>query len=348
MPDNVYTPSPDRYDAIDYRRCGASGLDLPLISLGLWQGFGAETPFQTVRDICLTAFDRGVTHIDLANNYGPPPGAAEENFGRLLATDLKPYRDQLVVSTKAGWRMGPGPYGFGGSRKYLLDSLDASLRRLGTDRVDIFYSHRIDPTTPLEETIGALKSAVDAGKALYAGISSYSAPKTLEAARIADQMGLRLLIHQPSYSILNRWIEEGSPSLLDVLGQLGLGAIVFSPVAQGMLSTKYLGGVPADSRAARDASFRREFLTEDNLGHVRALNQIAEGRGQTLPQMAIAWALRHPRVTSALIGASSVRQLESNLQALDRLDFTPEELARIDAHSVDAGINIWESSSSVR
>ncbi|MDR0945361.1 MAG: L-glyceraldehyde 3-phosphate reductase [Bifidobacteriaceae bacterium] len=344
----VYQAASDRYEHMPYRRCGASGLDLPAISLGLWQAFGTDRSYDSALERIEYAFDHGVTHIDLANNYGPPYGAAEEQFGRMLATDLKPYRDELIISSKAGWDMWPGPYGFGGSRKYLVASLDQSLTRLGLDYVDIFYSHRIDATTPLEETIGALKTAIDSGKALYAGISSYSATKTLQAIDIAKDMGFRLLIHQPSYSILNRWIEQGSPSLLDVLGERHMGAIVFSPVAQGLLTSKYLGGVPDGSRAAEDGSFKKAFLTEANLAHVRALNAIAEKRGQTLAQMAIAWTLRDERVTSALIGASSVEQLASNLKALDNLAFTPEELAAIDAESVDAGINIWEDSSKVR
>lgn len=347
----MHQPAPDRYDTMTYRRAGRSGLDLPAVSLGLWQNFGAADPYETQRAIVLRAVDRGVTQIDLANNYGPPPGAAEESFGRLLATDLRGLRDELVVTTKAGYRQWPGPYGEFGSRKYLLASLDASLRRLGLDTVDIFYSHRYDADTPLEETLGALKTAVDSGRAIYAGISSYSARRTVEALEVAGRIGLRLLVHQPSYSMLNRWIEEpddgaAGRSLLDVLGESGLGAVVFSPLAQGMLTGKYLDGVPEGSRAARGGSFRPEFLTEEVVGHLRGLAEIAAGRGQSLAQMALAWALRDPRVTSVLIGASSPAQLDENLAALDRLDFDEDELRRIDAHAVDAGINIWAPRSS--
>ncbi len=338
-----YLAAEDRYDSMTYRRCGRSGLDLPAISLGLWQNFGHDKPEETQREIVLHAVDRGVTHIDLANNYGPPPGAAESFFGRLLATDLAPYRDELVISSKAGYRMWPGPYGEWGSRKYLLASLDASLRRLGQDYVDIFYSHRDDSTTPLHETMGALKTAVDSGRALYAGISSYPAERAAEAVAVAREIGLTLLVHQPSYSMLNRWVEGGQPSALDVTEDAGMGNVVFSPLAQGMLTGKYLDGVPEDSRAARDGSLRREFLTEENLGHIRALNDIARERGQTLAQLAIAWVLRDPRVTSALVGASSVSQLDDSLAALDNLDLSAEELARIDEHAVDAGINIWSA-----
>ncbi|MEE6274039.1 L-glyceraldehyde 3-phosphate reductase [Georgenia wangjunii] len=337
----TYVAAPDRYSTTPYRRCGRSGLDLPAIALGLWQNFGDANPVQTQRDIVLHAFDRGVTHIDLANNYGPPPGSAEESFGRMLATDLAPYRDELVISTKAGYEMWPGPYGDGGSRKYLLASLDASLRRMGLDYVDIFYSHRDDPTTPLAETMGALKTAVDSGRALYAGISSYSAERTAEAVGVAAEIGLRLSVHQPSYSMLNRWIEAGEPSALDVIAGAGMGTVVFSPLAQGMLTDKYLGGVPEGSRAARGGSLRREFLTEENLTHVRALNDIAAARGQTLAQLALAWVLRDERVTTALVGASSVAQLDDSLAALDNLELGADELAQIDAHAVEAGINIW-------
>lgn len=325
-----------------YRRCGASGLDLPLVSLGLWQNFGRATPLETQREIVLAAFDAGITHIDLANNYGPPPGSAEQAFGDLLHSDLAPYRDELIVSTKAGYRMWPGPYGEWGSRKYLRASLDASLRRLRTDYVDIFYSHRLDPSTPLRETLGALKYAVDSGKAVYAGISSYPAAETAAALDLAAEMELDLLIHQPSYSMFNRWIERGEPSLLDVLGEREMGTIVFSPLAQGLLTSKYLDGVPADSRAARDGSFKQSFLTDETHERLRVLNRIAEARGQTLAQMAIAWVLRDPRITSALIGASSVAQLCDSLGALDNLAFTAEELAQIDVAAVDAGVNIWE------
>ncbi|WP_413450543.1 L-glyceraldehyde 3-phosphate reductase [Georgenia phoenicis] len=337
----TYQAAPDRYDTMTYRRCGRSGLDLPAIALGLWQNFGHSRSEDTQREIVLHAVDRGVTHIDLANNYGPPPGAAESFFGRLLATDLAPYRDELVVSTKAGYRMWPGPYGEWGSRKYLLSSLDASLRRLGLDYVDIFYSHRDDPTTPLHETMGALKTAVDSGRALYAGISSYTAERAAEAVAVAREIGLTLLVHQPSYSMLNRWVEEGEPSVLDVTEEAGMGNVVFSPLAQGMLTEKYLDGVPADSRAARGGPLSEDFLTERTLTHVRALAGIARERGQTLAQLAIAWVLRDPRVTTALVGASSVAQLDDTLAALDNLEISAEELERIDGHAVDAGINIW-------
>ncbi|MEY2516744.1 MAG: L-glyceraldehyde 3-phosphate reductase [bacterium] len=328
-----------RYDRMPYRRCGRSGLLLPALSLGLWQNFGHDRPLDDQRAILRRAFDLGITHFDLANNYGPPYGSAEENFGRILTQDLRPYRDELVISTKAGYDMWPGPYGEWGSRKYVLASLDQSLGRLGLDYVDIFYSHRFDPHTPLEETMGALATAVHQGKALYAGISSYSAEQTRAAAAILRDLGVRLLIHQPSYSLLNRWIE---PDLLDVLGEEGIGAIVFSPLGQGMLTDRYLGGIPEDSRAAQDGSFKRDFLTEENLARVRALNEIAQRRGQTLAQMAIAWALRDPRVTSALVGASSVTQLEQNVAALDTLEFSDAELAEIDRHAIDSGINLWE------
>jgi L-glyceraldehyde 3-phosphate reductase len=337
-----YAPSPDRYDAMTYRRCGRSGLQLPALSLGLWHNFGHDRPLEGQRAMVRRAFDLGITHFDLANNYGPPPGSAEENFGRLLATDLAPYRDELIISSKAGYDMWPGPYGEWGSRKYLLASLDQSLARMGIDYVDIFYSHRFDPDTPLEETLGALDSAVRQGKALYAGISSYSHERTSEAVAILRELGTPLLIHQPSYSLLNRWIE---PELLDVLGDEGVGCIVFSPLGQGMLTEKYLDGVPEDSRAAEGRFLTRDFLTEENLARVRALAAIAERRGQSLAQMAIAWALRDPRVTTALIGASSVEQLENNVAALDKLDFSAEELAEIDQHAVDSGINLWAESS---
>lgn len=337
----TFSAETDRYESMTYRRCGHSGLDLPMIALGLWQNFGTTVPFATQRDIVLHAFDRGITHIDLANNYGPPPGAAESFFGSLLASDLAPYRDELIISSKAGYLMWPGPYGDGSSRKYLLASLDASLRRMGLDYVDIFYSHRDDGSTPLHETMGALKTAVDSGRALYAGISSYSAPRAAEAARIAAEMGLDLLVHQPSYSMLNRWIEQGQPSALDVSEQHGMGNVVFSPLAQGMLTDKYLDGIPADSRAARGGPLREEFLSEENLTHIRALNDIAVSRGQSLAQLAIAWVLRDERVTTALIGASSPEQLDNSLGALQRLDFTEEELAAIEEHAVEGGINIW-------
>jgi L-glyceraldehyde 3-phosphate reductase len=339
----TYVAATDRYDAMPYRRCGRSGIKLPAVSLGLWQNFGEERPLEAAKAICRRAFDLGITHFDLANNYGPPYGSAERVFGRVLRDDLGVYRDELIISTKAGYDMWPGPYGEWGSRKYLLASLDQSLSRMGLDYVDVFYSHRFDPETPLEETLGALDSAVRAGKALYAGISSYSGERTSEAVRILRSLGTPLLIHQPSYSLLNRWIEQ---DLLDVLGEEGVGCIVFSPLAQGMLTDKYLDGVPAESRAARAGSLTRDMLTEDALAHIRALNEIAGARGQALAQLAIAWVLRDPRVTSALIGASSVEQLEQNVAALDNLEFTDDELAAIDGHAVEAGINIWEASSS--
>jgi L-glyceraldehyde 3-phosphate reductase len=337
-----YVAAPERYDAMAYRRVGASGLRLPAISLGLWQNFGDDRALATQRAIVCRAFDRGVTHFDLANNYGPPYGSAETNFGRLLVSDLRPYRDELVISTKAGYDMWPGPYGDRGSRKYLLASLDQSLRRMGLDYVDIFYSHRVDPETPVEETMGALDAAVRQGKALYVGISSYSAKRTREAARILRGLGTPLLIHQPSYSMLNRWIEK---ELLDVLGKERIGAIAFSPLAQGLLTDRYLEGVPSGSRAARGGSFRQTFLTEANLANVRGLAAIARRRGQTLAQMALAWTLRDPRVASALVGASSVEQLEDNLAALENLAFTPDELAEIDRFAVDGGVNLWAPSS---
>jgi L-glyceraldehyde 3-phosphate reductase len=338
----TYVPAEDRYDAMPYRRCGRSGLQLPAISFGLWQNFGDTRPLETSRAIVRHAFDRGITHFDLANNYGPPYGTAEINFGRILAEDLRPWRDELVISTKAGYDMWPGPYGDWGSRKYLLASLDRSLERMGLEYVDIFYSHRLDPDTPLEETLGALDSAVRQGKALYAGISSYSAERTEEAIKILRDLGTPLLIHQPSYSLLNRWIE---PDLLDVLGREGVGAIVFSPLGQGMLTDRYLDGVPEDSRAARGESLSQTMLSDENLDRIRALNGIAQRRGQTLAQLALAWTLRDPRVTSTLIGASSIEQLDQNLGALQRLDFDDEELAEIDRYAVDSGINIWEPSS---
>jgi len=339
----TYVPAPDRYDGrTPYRRCGRWGLKLPAITLGLWQNFGHDRPFATGREIVLRAFDLGVTHFDLANNYGPPYGSAEENFGKILHDDLRPYRDELLISSKAGYDMWPGPYGEWGTRKYLLASLEQSLERLGLDYVDIFYSHRFDPDTPLEETMGALDTAVRQGKALYAGISSYSAAKTREAAAILRELGTPLLIHQPSYSMLNRWIE---PELLDALEELGVGCIAFSPLAQGLLTDRYLDGIPEGSRASQDGSFSPDLLTEDNLDKIRALNEIAKRRGQTLAQMALAWVLRDPRVTSALIGASSVAQLEDNLGALEKLDFDDEDLAEIDGYATDAGINLWARSS---
>ncbi|HEX7187797.1 MAG TPA: L-glyceraldehyde 3-phosphate reductase [Actinomycetes bacterium] len=340
-----YSATPDRYQQLAYRRCGRSGLQLPAVSLGLWHNFGDDKPFDTQRAILRRAFDRGVTHFDLANNYGPPYGGAETNFGRHLRDDFRPYRDELVISTKAGYDMWPGPYGEWGSRKYVLASLDQSLSRMGLDYVDIFYSHRFDPRTPLEETMGALDTAVRQGKALYAGISSYSAERTREATAILRDLGTPLLIHQPSYSMLNRWIEGGDPSLLDVLGDEGVGCIAFSPLAQGMLTDRYLDGIPEGSRAAQGKSLDPSVLTDASLTHVRALNEMARDRGQSLAQMALAWALRDPRVTSVLVGASSVGQLDDSLDALGNLDFSADELAAIDQHAVDAGINMWSRSS---
>jgi L-glyceraldehyde 3-phosphate reductase len=338
----TYVAVQDRYDQISYRRTGRSGLKLPAISLGLWHNFGDDRAIETQRAILRRAFDLGVTHFDLANNYGPPYGSAELNFGRLFREDFKPYRDELILSTKAGYDMWPGPYGEWGSRKYLLASLDQSLSRMGVDYVDIFYSHRYDPETPLEETMGALDHAVRSGKALYAGISSYSPERTAEAAAILREMGTPLLIHQPSYSMLNRWIEGG---LLDTLDEEGVGCIAFSPLAQGMLTDKYLGGVPEGSRASQGKSLSTDLLTDEALGHIRTLNEIAQKRGQSLAQMALAWTLRDPRVTSALIGASSVAQLEDSLGALGNLDFSEDELGAIDRDAVEAGINIWAASS---
>ena len=338
----TYVPAGDRYDRMIYNRCGRSGLLLPAVSLGLWQNFGGDRPLETSRTIVRRAFDLGITHFDLANNYGPPYGSAEETFGVLLQKDLAPFRDELVISTKAGYDMWPGPYGDFGSRKYLLASLDQSLKRMGLEYVDIFYSHRADPDTPLEETMGALDTAVKQGKALYAGISSYSAERTAQAAGILRDLGTPLLIHQPSYSMLNRWIERG---LLDVLGDEGVGCIAFSPLAQGMLTDRYLGGIPADSRASRNGSLSPDMLTDQALEKIRALDALAKGRGQTLAQMALAWTLRDPRVTSTLVGASSVAQLEANVGALANLDFSADELAEIDGHATDSGINIWAGSS---
>ena len=340
-----YVASPDRYDSMPYRRLGASGLKLPAISLGLWHNFGDDKPLQTQRDILRRAFDRGVTHFDLANNYGPPYGSAETNFGRLFAEDFSGYRHETIISSKAGWDMWPGPYGFGGSRKYLLSSLDDSLRRMRLDYVDIFYHHRPDPDTPVEETMQALDQAVRSGKALYAGISSYSPSLTLRAQEIARELGTPLVIHQPSYSILNRWIEEGSPSLLEAAAQAGMGVIGFSPLAQGLLTNRYLTGIPEGSRAAAGKSLDPGSLDEATLGHLRALGDIAAGRGQSLAQMAIAWALRDQgtaSVTSVVLGASSVAQLDDNLDALGKLEFSAEELAAIDAHADVAGVNLWQ------
>jgi L-glyceraldehyde 3-phosphate reductase len=337
-----WAAAPDRYETMPYRRVGASGVLLPAISLGLWQNFGDDRALATQRSIVRRAFDRGVTHFDLANNYGPPYGSAEANFGRILGSDLRAHRDELIISTKAGYDMWPGPYGDRGSRKYLLASLDQSLARLGLEYVDIFYSHRVDPDTPLEETMGALDSAVRQGKALYVGISSYSAQRTREAAAILRRLGTPLLIHQPSYSLINRWIEGG---LLDVLAKERMGAIAFSPLAQGLLTDRYLDGVPADSRAAREGSFSRNLLSDSNLANARGLREIARGRGQTLAQMAIAWTLRDPRVASAVIGASSVAQLDDNLTTLDNLAFAPAELEAIDRFAVEGGVNMWAASS---
>jgi L-glyceraldehyde 3-phosphate reductase len=327
-----------------YRRSGESGLTLPAVSLGLWHNFGDETPVGSARAMIHRAFDLGIMHFDLANNYGPPPGSAEKNFGRILAEDLRAYRDELVISTKAGYLMWPGPFGEWGSRKYLTASLDQSLRRMGLEYVDIFYSHRFDPDTPLEETMMALDAAVRQGKALYVGISSYSAEKTREAATILRELGTPAVIHQPSYSMLNRWVEEG---LLDALTEEGIGCIAFSPLAQGMLTSRYLSDIPADSRAAREGTaLDKRMLTEDRLERIRALNAIAQRRGQTLAQMALAWVLRRPEVTSVLIGASSVAQIEENVATLQNLHFSEEELAEIDAHAVDSNINLWAQSSS--
>ena len=341
-PVRQYVAAPDRYEAMPYRRVGRSGLRLPAISLGLWQNFGDDRALATQRAIVTHAFDRGITHFDLANNYGPPYGSAEANFGRILRSDLRAHRDELIVSSKAGYDMWAGPYGDRGSRKYLLASLDQSLGRLGLDYVDIFYSHRVDPETPLEETMGALDAAVRQGKALYVGISSYSAERTREAAAILRGLGTPLVIHQPSYSLINRWIE---PALLDVLAEEGVGAIAFSPLAQGLLTDRYLDGVPADSRAAHEGSFSQSLLSEANLANARGLREIARGRGQTLAQLAIAWTLRDPRVASALIGASSVAQLDDNLAALDHLAFEPAELAEIDRFALEGGVNLWAESS---
>ncbi|TFV44185.1 L-glyceraldehyde 3-phosphate reductase [Blastococcus sp. TF02A-35] len=337
-----YSAADDRYDAMTYRRTGRSGLDLPVISLGLWHNFGDDVPFDRQRAILRRAFDLGITHFDLANNYGPPYGSAETNFGRHLDDDFRPYRDELVISTKAGYDMWPGPYGQGGgSRKYLLSSLDQSLRRMRLDHVDIFYSHRPDPTTPLEETMGALDTAVRSGRALYAGISSYSPEDTAKAAAILADLGAPLLIHQPSYSMLNRWVE--TEGLLDTLADVGAGCIAFSPLAQGMLTDKYLGGVPEGSRASQGKSLSTDLLTAEALGHVRALNDMAQARGQSLAQMALAWALRDERVTTVLVGASSVGQLEQNVGALANPSFSADELAAIDQHAVDSGIDLWEA-----
>ncbi len=338
----TYVPADARYDHMRYRRSGRSGLQLPAVSLGLWQNFGYDRPLDTSRAIVRRAFDLGITHFDLANNYGPPYGSAETNFGLLMKQDLAPYRDELIVSSKAGYDMWPGPYGEWGSRKYLHASLDQSLQRMEVDYVDIFYSHRFDPETPLEETMGALDTAVRQGKALYVGISSYSAAKTREAHAILRELGTPLVIHQPSYSMLNRWIE---PELLDTLGELGIGCIVFSPLAQGMLTDKYLNGIPEGSRASRHGSLSPNLINDQSLAKIRALNEIAAARDQTLAQLALAWTLRDPRVTSTLIGASSVAQLEANVAALDKLDLSEDELAEIDRYATDADLNLWAASS---
>lgn len=338
----AYIPDETRYKQGTFRRCGRSGIVLPPVSLGLWQNFGGTDVFETGRAMIRRAFDRGVTHFDLANNYGPPYGSAEENFGEILRKDLAPYRNELLISTKAGWDMWPGPYGIGGSRKYLLSSLDASLKRMGLDYVDIFYSHRPSSDTPLEETVSALAQAVRQGKALYVGISSYSPESTRETARLLAAEGVKLLIHQPSYSMLNRWIEHG---LLETLDELGIGCIAFSPLAQGLLTSKYLNGVPEESRAhtgGAGGSFLKQFLSPENIERVRGLNEIAKERGQTLAQMAIAWVLRDPRVTSALIGARDVQQLDNSLDAVQRLDFAPEELEAIDRYATEGGLDLWK------
>jgi L-glyceraldehyde 3-phosphate reductase len=337
---DTYVPAPDRYDRMTYRRCGRSGLKLPLLSLGFWWNFGDDRPVEDQRAVVRRAFDLGITSFDLANNYGPRYGSAETNLGRILREDFRGLRDELVISTKAGWDMWPGPYGDLGSRKYLLASLDQSLQRLGLDHVDIYYSHRPDPDTPLEESMGALHTAVQSGKALYVGISSYGDARTAEAVRILRELGTPLLIHQPSYSMLNRWVED---ALLDVLEREGVGCIGFTALAQGLLTDKYLDGVPDDSRMARYYSLDQSQLTDDNVARLRGLNEIARRRGQTLAQMALAWALRDERMTSLVIGASSVRQLEENAAALDRLDFSADELAEIDRFAVEGGIDLWRS-----
>jgi L-glyceraldehyde 3-phosphate reductase len=340
-----YAAASTRYDSMPYRRCGRSGLKLPSISLGLWQNFGGDDVFETGRSILHYAFDHGVTHFDLANNYGPPYGSAEENFGRVMATDFKAHRDELVISTKAGWDMWPGPYGdIGGSRKYLIASCDQSLKRMGLDYVDIFYSHRVDPETPLEETMGALATLHQQGKALYVGISSYSPELTRKAAEILKSHHVPLLIHQPSYSMLNRWVENG---LLETLGNLGVGCIAFSPLAQGMLTKKYLSGIPSDARASKAGSLSKDLISDENLNRIRELNAIAERRGQTLAQMAIAWVLRDPRVTSALVGARTPEQLADSLNSLENLAFSKEELTEIDRFATDGGINLWKVSSAL-
>ena len=339
---DFYLPAEERYQSMRYRYCGKSGLKLPLVCLGLWHNFGGVTPFENGRQMLRTAFDLGITHFDLANNYGPPAGSAEENFGRIFAQDFRPFRDELIISTKAGYYMWPGPYGEWGSRKYLVASLDQSLKRMGLDYVDIFYSHRYDPDTPLEETMQALDHIVRQGKALYVGISSYGPKNTLKAVKILSELGTPCLIHQSSYSMLNRWVED---ALLDVLGEHGIGLIAFSPLAQGMLTDKYLHGIPDGSRALQDSSLGMELLSEENLANIIALNEIAKKRGQTLAQMALSWVLRDARVVSVLVGASSPEQIEENVRALDHLEFTPEELDHIDQHAKEGGINLWAESS---
>ena len=341
-PNDLYRPADDRYESMEYRRTGRSGLALPAISLGLWHNFGDDKPLATQRAILRRAFDLGITHFDLANNYGPPYGSAEKNFGRIFAEDFAPYRNQLVISTKAGWDMWPGPYGEAGSRKYLLSSLDDSLQRMGLDYVDIFYSHRFDPDTPLEETMGALDTAVRSGKARYVGISRYSAERTRAAAAILRDLGTPLLIHQPSYSMFNRWVED---ELIETLGDEGVGCIAFSPLAQGLLTDRYLHGIPEDSRAAQGKSLGDDMLNDDNLARVRALNDIAAQRGQSLAQMAIAWTMRDPRMTSVVLGASSVAQLEQNVAALENVAFTSAELGAIDEYAVEGKLNLWADSS---
>ncbi|KZM48699.1 L-glyceraldehyde 3-phosphate reductase [Labrenzia sp. OB1] len=339
----TWTAAQSRYDKMEYRRCGNSGLKLPAISLGLWHNFGDDTPHERKREIARTAFDLGITHFDLANNYGPRPGAAEQAFGELLRTDFAPYRDEMIISSKAGYGMWPGPYGEWGSRKYLIASCDQSLKRMGLDYVDIFYSHRYDPDTPLEETMGALDHIVRSGRALYAGISSYNSKRTREAVAILKELGTPCLIHQPSYSMINRWVEEDG--LLDTLDDLGIGSIAFTPLAQGMLTNKYLKGIPEDSRAAQGKSLQTGFLSEDNLATIRALNDIAANRGQTLAQMALAWVLRHGRVTTALIGASRAEQVRDCVACIENLDFTDAELQEIEAKTREADVNLWAASS---
>ena len=338
-----YTPDPSRYERMSYRRCGTSGLMLPAISLGLWHNFGHDTPHKTKQAICRTAFDDGITHFDLANNYGPPPGSAELAFGEILRTDFRGYRDELIISSKAGYLMHPGPYGEWGSRKYLIASCDASLKRMGLDYVDIFYSHRFDPDTPLEETMGALDTIVRSGRALYVGLSSYNSERTQQAAAILKELGTPCLIHQPSYNMINRWVERDG--LKDTLKDLGIGSIAFTPLAQGMLTNKYLKGIPEGSRATHGKSLREGFINDRAIENIRALNAIAERRGQTLAQMAIAWVLRGGGITTALIGASRASQVEDCVRAIDNLDFTPEELAEIDTHAQEEAINIWSRSS---